>query len=421
MQGSASFIQKKLPVTVLSGFLGAGKTTVLENILHQRDGMKVAVIVNDMSELNLDAAHIKGEVTLNHQEEKLVEMSNGCICCTLREDLLIEIQRLASEGKFDYILIESSGISEPLPVAETFTFEAEDGTTLNDVAQLDTLVTVVDARNFLQYCNESPSLKEEGLELNEDDERTVAQLLIDQVEFANVILINKVDLVSEEAVASLEGLLRTLNPEAKLYRTVKGNIPPSGILNTGLFDFEAAAEAPGWMRELRGEHTPETEEYGISTFVYRKARPFHPIRFRQALELGWPGVIRAKGSVWLAHQWEWAIHLSQAGDVCDLQPAHPWLCVLEESEWQPEEGHTHDEVKATWHAEWGDRQQELVLIGIGMNQEMLTEALDECLMTPEEMGTELRTLLLNPVPYFEFDATIKAMQEQQAAEMACPL
>ncbi|MEL7312601.1 MAG: GTP-binding protein, partial [Pseudomonadota bacterium] len=269
----------RLPVTVLSGFLGAGKTTVLSHVLNNREGKKVAVIVNDMSEINIDAAVVQNEVSLNRSEEKLVEMSNGCICCTLREDLLEEVTKLAQDGRFDYLLIESTGISEPLPVAETFTFADESGVSLSDVASLDTMVTVVDAVNFLRDYETAQSLKEAGESLGEEDERSVSDLLVDQVEFADVILISKTDLAEPRDVERLTAILKTLNTDAKIIPIANGNIEADAILNTGLFDFERAQQAPGWLKEMRGEHVPETEEYGIGSFSYEARRPFHPKKF----------------------------------------------------------------------------------------------------------------------------------------------
>jgi len=357
-----------LPTTVLSGFLGAGKTTVLQNILRNREGLRVAVIVNDMSELNIDAELIKGtEYALSRTEEKLVEMSNGCICCTLREDLLIEIRKLASEGRFDYLLIESTGISEPLPVAETFTFADESGQSLGEIARLDTMVTVVDAYNFLLDYKDADSLTERGLALGDDDERNIVDLLIEQVEFANVILINKIDLVTEEDLKFLEALLHELNPKAEIIRIRQGVAPLTKILNTGRFNFEEAAMSPGWMRELRGEHKSEAEVHRLSSFVYRRPLPFHPERLYAFLEEAWElGILRAKGFVWLASRPTQAGILSLASRSCILEPGGDWS----------------DDATAPG--------QELVLIGVDLNQEFVEQKLDACLNTSEDIyqGTD---------------------------------
>ena len=310
-------LSNRLPVTVLSGFLGAGKTTVLSHILNNREGKKVAVIVNDMSEINIDAAMIKSDVSLNHSEEKLVEMSNGCICCTLREDLLLEVNKLAKDNKFDYLVIESTGISEPLPVAETFTFADEEGISLSDVAKLDTMVTVVDAVNFLKDYEEAKYLQDTGESLGEDDERSVADLLVDQIEFADVLLVSKIDLVDAEDIEKLNAILKSLNTHAKIIPITQGQVSTDDVLNTGLFDFENARQAPGWLKEMRGDHIPETEEYGISSFSYVARRPFYPQKFYEFLHgtEQYGKLIRSKGFFWLGSRLEYAGQWSQAGGI----------------------------------------------------------------------------------------------------------
>lgn len=389
----------RLPVTVLSGFLGAGKTTLMNHVLNNREGLRVAVIVNDMSEVNIDGDLIEAGVDLHKGEEKLVEMTNGCICCTLRDDLLQQVRELAHGGRFDYLLIESTGISEPLPVAATFAYRDEDGESLSDIARLDTMVTVVDAHNLLRDFSSHDFLADHGEVSAEEDERTLVHLLTDQIEFADVIVLNKAETAGPERLEAARKIIKALNPGAHMVETEQSRVDKDLIFNTGRFDFDRAHEHPLWAKELYGfaDHVPETEEYGVSSFVYRARRPFDPDALYQVLNGPLPGVIRSKGHFWLATRPNWVAEFSLAGALSSVTPLGGWWAAVPRERW-PEGAEDNPDLRANWCEPWGDRRQELVFIGSGMDRAAITAQLDACLLADSDFTPAAWADLADPFP-----------------------
>ena len=394
----------KIPVTVITGFLGSGKTTLIRNLMLNPQGKRLAVLVNEFGTVGVDGEILKSCADENCPAENIMELANGCICCTLREDLLLEVRELAEAGRFDCLLIESTGISEPLPVAETFTFVDEEGRSLSDIAKLDTMVTVVDAVNFLRDYDKANSLQEAGESLGEEDERSVADLLVDQVEFADVLLISKTDLIDEKTLDRLTVVLRTLNTEAEIVPIANGEVSIDQVLETGKFSFERAQQAPGWLKKLRGEHIPETEEYGIASFAYDRRRPFHPKRFHDFLHSPQlhGKLIRSKGYFWLATRPQFAGQWSQAGGIARYGMAGMFWKAIPQNRW-PDDEETREFIREKWQEPFGDMRQELVFIGQNLDKDATIAALDACLLSDDELlgGQGVWLTLDDPFPAWE--------------------